>query len=114
MSNHRDDQTNWLQVTLAVVAGPGSLAVCSGAVAVIVLLFIASIDFGGWIGSSLNPAFFLAGVLAAVFVGGASLSLPPLALGAIGEHRSSRVGVTLVSNLLRGFSNFVWFPTGCP
>lgn len=74
----------WRQVTLAVIAGLGSLAVCSGAVAVIVLLFVASIDFGGWIGSSLNPALFLVGVLAAVVVAWASLSLPPLALGARG------------------------------
>lgn len=93
----------WPQVTLAVIAGLGSLAVCSGAVAVIVLLFIASIDFGGWIGSSLNPALFLVGVLAAVVVAWVSLSLPPLALGARGGHL---LKTTLLSGL--GFCAFVF------
>jgi hypothetical protein len=93
----------WRQVTLAVTAGLGSLAVCSGAVAVIVLLFVASIDFGGWIGSSLNPALFLVGVLAAVVVAWASLSLPPLALGARGGHL---LKTTLLSGL--GFCAFVF------
>jgi hypothetical protein len=78
-------QRVWLNVALAAGAGLGSLAVCSGAVVVIVLLFIASIEFG-WIGSSLNPAIFFAGVLAFVIVGWASLSLLPLALGARGGH----------------------------
>lgn len=58
----------WVRVVFAAGAGLGSLAVCSGAIAVIVLLFIASIDFG-WIGSSLNPVLFWVGVLAAVMVG---------------------------------------------
>ncbi len=48
-------QRVWLQVALAAVAGLGSLAVCSGALAVLFLLFISSLDFG--IGSTLNPAF---------------------------------------------------------
>jgi hypothetical protein len=99
----RDDPVKWPQVTLAVIAGLGSLAVCSGAVAVIVLLFIASIDFGGWIGSSLNPALFLVGVLAAVVVAWASLSLPSLALGAGGGHL---LKTTLLSGL--GFCAFVF------
>jgi hypothetical protein len=92
----------WVRVVFAAGAGLGSLAVCSGAIAVIVLLFIASIDFG-WIGSSLNPVLFWAGVLAAVMVGWASLSLPPLALGARGGHLTKS---TLLSGL--GFCAFVF------
>jgi hypothetical protein len=95
-------QRVWLRVVFAAGAGLGSLAVCSGAVAVIVLLFIASIDFG-WIGASLNPVIFWAGVLAAVMVGWASLSLPPLALGARGGHLTKS---TLLSGL--GFCAFVF------
>ena len=74
-------QRVWLQVALAVVAGLGSLVVCSGAVVVIIRLFVASIDFH-WIGSSLDPPLFWLGVSAAMLFAGASLSLPPLALGA--------------------------------
>jgi len=92
----------WLQVAIAAGAGLGSLAVCSGAVAVIVLLFIASMDFG-WIGSSLNTAPFLAGVLVATMVACASLSLPPLALGAKGGHLAK---ATLLSGL--SFCAFVF------
>jgi hypothetical protein len=87
-------QRVWLQVALAAVAGLGSLAVCSGAVAVLFLLFISSLDFG--IGSILNPAFFLAGVLAAMIFAWASLALPPLAFGARGDHLPK---TTLLSGL---------------
>jgi hypothetical protein len=96
-------QRVWLRVVLAAGAGLGSLALCSVAVAVIVLLFIASIDFG-WIGSSLNPVLFWVGVLAAVMVGWASLSLSPRALGAKGGHLTKS---TLLSGL--GFCAFVFF-----
>jgi hypothetical protein len=95
-------QRGWLHVALAAGAGLGSLAICSGAVTAIVLLFVASIDFG-WIGSSLNPALFLAGVLAAVILAWASLALPPLALGARGAHLTKS---TLLSGL--GFCAFVF------
>ncbi len=78
-------QRVWLQVALAALAGLGSLAVCSGAVVVIILLFIASIQFG-WVGSSLDPPLFWLGVVAAMIFAGAGLSLPPLALGARGGH----------------------------
>jgi hypothetical protein len=78
-------QRGWLQVALAALAGLGSLVICSGAVVVIILLFIASIQFG-WVGSSLDPPLFWLGVSAAILVAGASLSLPPLALGASGGH----------------------------
>jgi hypothetical protein len=95
-------QRVWLQVALAAVAGLGSLAVCSGAVAVIILLFIASIIFG-WIGSSLDPPLVLLGVSAAMIVAGASLSQPPLALGARGRHA---LKTTVLSGLC--FCTFVF------
>ena len=78
-------QRGWLQVALAALAGLGSLAVCSGAVVVIIRLFVASIQFG-WVGSSLDPPLFWLGVSVAMIFAGASLSLPPLALGARGGH----------------------------
>ncbi len=78
-------QRVWLQVALAALAGLGALVVCSGAVVVIILLFIASIQFG-WVGSSLDPPLFWLGVSAAMLFAGASLSLPTLALGARGKH----------------------------
>ncbi len=46
----------WRQVSLAALAGLGSLAVCFGAFVAIGYLFIASIQFG-WVGSSLDPPF---------------------------------------------------------
>ena len=95
-------QRVWLQVALAVVAGLGSLAVCSGAVVVIIWLFIASIQFG-WVGSSLDPPLFWLGVSAAILVAGASLSLPPLALGARGGHA---LKTTVLSGLC--FCTFVF------
>jgi hypothetical protein len=95
-------QRGWLQVALAAVAGLGSLAVCSGAVAVIVLLFIASIQFG-WVGSSLDPPLFWLGVSAAILFAGVSLSLPPLALGARGRHA---LKTTVLSSLC--FCTFVF------
>ena len=49
------------------------------------LLVVASVDFG-WIGSSLKPAFFWFGVVAAMILAGAGLSLPALALGARGRN----------------------------
>src|SRR5918997_879828 len=95
-------QRGWLQVAVAALAGLGSLAVCSGAVAVIILLFIASIQFG-WVGSSLDPPLFWLGVSAAILVAGASLSLPLRALGA-------REGHLLKTTLLSGlcFCAFVF------
>ncbi len=78
-------QRGWLRVALAAGAGLGSLVICSGAVVVIIRLFIKSIDFA-WISSGLDPPLFWLGVSAAVIFAGASLSLPPLALGARGRH----------------------------
>ena len=92
----------WLQVALAALAGLGSLAVCSGAVVVIILLFIASIQFG-WVGSSLDPTLFWLGVVAAMIFAGAGLSLPPLALGARGRHA---LKTTVLSGLC--FCTFVF------
>ena len=92
----------WLRVALAALAGLGSLMVCSAAVAVIILLFIASIQFG-WVGSSLDPLLFWLGVLAAMLFAGAGLSLPPLALGARGRHA---LKTTVLSGLC--FCTFVF------
>jgi hypothetical protein len=78
-------QRGWTQVALAAGAGLASLVVCSGAVMAIILLFVASTQFG-WIGSSLHPIYFWLGVVAALMFAGASLSLPPLALGARERH----------------------------
>ena len=88
-------QRVWLQVALAVVAGLGSLVVCSGAVVVTIVLFIKSIDFA-WISSGLDPPLFWLGVSAAMIFAGASLSQPPLALGARGGHA---LKTTLLSSL---------------
>jgi hypothetical protein len=92
----------WHRVALAAGAGLASLAVCAGALVAIVYLFIGSIQFG-WIGSSLNPIYFWLGVVAALMFAGASLSLPPLALGA-------REGHALKATLLSGlcFCAFVF------
>ena len=95
-------QRVWLQVALAALAGLGALVVCSGAVVVIILLFIASIQFG-WVGSSLDPPLFWLGVSAAMLFAGASLSLPPLALGARGGHA---LKTTVLSGLC--FCTFVF------
>jgi hypothetical protein len=92
----------WLRVALAALAGLGALAVCSGAVVVIILLFIASIQFG-WVGSSLDPPLFWLGVVAAMIFAGAGLSLPPLALGARGGHA---LKTTVLSGL--SFCTFVF------
>jgi hypothetical protein len=62
---------------------------------VIIRLFVATIQFG-WVGSSLDPPLFWLGVSAAILVAGASLSLPPLALGARGGHA---LKATLLSGL---------------
>ena len=95
----------WLRVSLAAGAGLASLAVCSGAFVAIGSLFIASIDFfGGWIGSSLDPTIFWLGVVAAMILAGAGLSLPALALGARG---SPALVSTVLSGL--GFGAFVFF-----
>jgi hypothetical protein len=75
-------QRVWLQVALAAGAGLGSLAVCCAAVVVFFLLLISSITFGGWVGSSLDPTFFWFGVVTAMILVSARLSLPALALGA--------------------------------
>jgi hypothetical protein len=98
-------QRIWLQVALAVVAGLGSLLVCSGAVVVIIRLFAASINFH-WIGSSLDPPLFWLGVSAAMLFAGASLSLPPLALGAREGHA---LKATLLSGLCFCAFVFVFF-----
>jgi hypothetical protein len=79
-------QRVWLQVALAAGAGFGSLVVCSGAVVAIIFNFISSITFGGWIGEPVNPTFVVVRYSAAILFAGASLSLPPLALGARGRH----------------------------
>ena len=76
----------WLQVALAVGAGLGSLAVCSGAMVAIGLLLIASMSFGAGGLLSSKPALFWAGVVTVLLFAWASLSLPPLALGARGGH----------------------------
>ena len=98
-------QRVWLKVALAVVAGLSSLVVCSGAVVVIIRLFAASINFH-WIGSSLDPPLFWLGVSAAMLFAGASLSLPPLALGAREGHA---LKATLLSGLCFCAFVFVFF-----
>jgi MFS family permease len=95
-----------VRVVLAAGAGLGSLALCSGAVAVIVLLFIASIDFG-WIGSSLNPAIFWVGLVILIILAAAGLSLPARALGAKRDHVTN----TAVLSVL-GLCAFVFFVVG--
>jgi hypothetical protein len=75
----------WLQVALAALAGLGSLVICSGAVVVFIRLFVASVDFA-WISSGLDLPLVLLGFSVALIFAGASLSLPPLALGARGGH----------------------------
>ncbi len=75
-------QRGWLQVALAVLAGLGSLAVCCGAlVAIVALLFsegnLAIIPL--WLRSQ---AVYWLGLVTAVLLAGAGLSLPALALGA--------------------------------
>ena len=95
----------WRQVALAALAGLGSLAVCSGAVVVIIGLFVASIQFG-WVGSSLHPIYFWLGVVAALMFAGASLSLPPLALGARERHA---LKATVLSGLCFCAFVFVFF-----
>jgi hypothetical protein len=95
-------QRVWLQVALAAGAGLGSLAVCSGAVVVIVLLLIASMTFGAGGPLSSDPALFWVGVVTVLLFAWASLSLSPLALGARG-------GQALKTTLLSGlcFCGFV-------
>jgi hypothetical protein len=89
-------QRVWLQVAVAALAGLGSLAVCSGAVVVIIGLFISSINFGGWVGGSTNYTFVVVGVVTAMVFAWASLSLPPRALGAREDHL---LKTTLLSGL---------------
>ena len=89
-------QRVWLQVALAVGAGLGSLAVCSGAMVAIGLLFIASMSFGAGGPLSSDPVLFWAGVVTVLLFAGASLSLAPLALGARGGHA---LKTTLLSGL---------------
>jgi len=85
----------WLRVALAAGAGLASVAVCSGTVAIIVLLFIYATDLSIFGSSSASPLFYV-GVVAATMVAWASLLLPPLALGARGGH-------VLKTTLLSGF-----------
>jgi hypothetical protein len=96
-------QRVWLQVAVAALAGLGSLAVCCGALVAIVLLLFAAGDFG-WIGSSLNPTFFLFGLVTVMIFVGVALSLPALALGARGGHA---LKTTLLSTLV--FSGCAFF-----
>ncbi len=98
-------QRGWLQVALAAGAGFGSLAVCFGAFVAIGYLVIASIQFG-WVGSSLDPTIFWFGVVAAMIVAGAGLSLPALALGARGRHAMK---TTVLSSLVFGACVFFFF-----
>jgi hypothetical protein len=98
-------QRVWLQVVLAAGAGLASLVVCSGAVWVIIRLFVASINFH-WIGSSLDPPLFWLGFSAAVLFTWASLSLSPLALGAREGHA---LKATLLSGLCFCAFVFVFF-----
>ena len=102
MSDRRNDRANWRKVALAVGAGLGSLAVCSGAVVVIVLLFIYATEFSIFGSSSASP-FFYVGVVTATVFAWASLSLQPLALDARGAHA---LKTTLLSGL--GFCAFVF------
>ena len=94
----------WLRVALAAGAGLGSLVVCSGAMVAIVLLIIASLDFGAAGPLSSHPVLFWLGVVTVVVFAGASLSLPALALGARGGHVTK---TTLLSGL--GLCAFVFF-----
>ena len=94
----------WLRVALAAGAGLGSLVVCSGAMVAIVLLVIASLDFGAAGPLSSHPVLFWLGVVTVVVFADASLSLPALALGARGGHVTK---TTLLSGL--GFCAFVFF-----
>jgi len=93
----------WLRVALAAGAGLASLVVCFGGVLAIILLFIASIQFG-WIGSSLDPIYFWLGVGAALMFAGTGLSLPARALGAKWDHVTN---TALLSGL--GLCAFVFF-----
>jgi hypothetical protein len=101
-------QRVWLRVVLAAGAGLASLVVCSGAVVVIIRLFVASINFH-WIGSSLDPPLFWLGFSAAMLFAGASLSLPPLALGAREGHA---LKATLLSGLCFCAFVFIFFVFG--
>jgi hypothetical protein len=100
-------QRVWLQVVLAAGAGLASLVVCSGAVWVIIRLFVASINFH-WIGSSLDPPLFWLGFSAAMLFAWASLSLSPLALGARGPRPESHaaLGTLFLCICVRLFSVF--------
>ena len=75
----------WLRVALAALAGLTALVVCSGALVAIFLLLFASAPFG-WVGSSIEPAYFWFGLVVAVLLAVASLSLPARALGATKDH----------------------------
>ena len=94
----------WLRVALAAGAGLGSLAICCGALVVIVLLFFYSADFAILGPSSPPSPFFWVGVVTALIFASAGLSLPALALGARGGH----VMKTAVLSGL-GFVAFVFF-----
>jgi hypothetical protein len=82
MRDRRDDRARWVRVALAAGAGLGSLAGCSGAIVVIVLLFLYTTDVFVILGSSspTSPLFWV-GLVAALLFAWASLSLPARALG---------------------------------
>jgi hypothetical protein len=94
----------WLRVALAAGAGLASLVGCSGAfVAIFLLLFVGPGGYMVWLGR-LNLPLFLFGVVIALLLALASLSLPALALGARGGRLTK---TAMLSGL--GFCAFVFF-----
>ena len=96
-------QRVWLRVALAAGAGLASLVACSGAFVAIFLLFFTVGEYVVGLGK-LAPPIFLIGLVTAVLLAAASLSLPALALGARGGHLTK---TALLSGL--GFCAFVFF-----
>jgi hypothetical protein len=93
-----------LRVAIAAGAGLASLVGCSGAfVAIFLLLLVGPGGYMVWLGR-LNLPLFLFGVVVALLLALASLSLPALALGARGGHLTR---TALLSGL--GFCAFVFF-----
>jgi hypothetical protein len=72
----------------------------------IVLLMIASLEFGAGGPLSSDPALFWVGVVTVLLFAGASLSLAPLALGARGGHA---LKTTVLSSLVFGACVFFFF-----
>ena len=75
-------QRVWIRVALAAIAGLGSLAVCCGAFVAIVALLFSEGDLAIIPLYLRSQAVYWIGLVAAVLVAGAGLSLPALALGA--------------------------------